>query len=128
MCLYVTVSPVNLAYFFSSSSFNFESSLAFLFFFQHLSSDFCRRYLPKSDALMTLEDEDGQKDYANYKSRRCGLSGGWGRFATDHRLKVGDIVVFELVEMTKFKAESSLIVFFFQMQEHYHEFIDLIII
>ena len=56
---------------------------------------------------MTLEDEDGQRDYAKYLSDSYGLSGGWRNFAKEHRLKVGDIVVFELVRPTKFKASLS---------------------
>ncbi|KAM0913258.1 hypothetical protein ACQ4PT_012275 [Festuca glaucescens] len=70
----------------------------------HLSRDFCRSYLPQCNTSMTLEDEDGQMDYVNYLSARDGLSGGWRGFAIDHSLKVGDTVVFELVEPTKFKV------------------------
>ncbi|KAM0878610.1 hypothetical protein ACQ4PT_034759 [Festuca glaucescens] len=73
-------------------------------FWLHLSRDFCRSYLPQCNTSMTLEDEDGQMDYVNYLSARDGLSGGWRGFAIDHSLKVGDTVVFELVEPTKFKV------------------------
>uniref|UniRef100_A0ACD5YX25 Uncharacterized protein n=1 Tax=Avena sativa TaxID=4498 RepID=A0ACD5YX25_AVESA len=73
-------------------------------FWLHLSNDFCRTYLPKCDARMTLEDEDGRRDYANYLSGSYGLSGGWRGFATNHSLKVGDTVVFELVMPTIFKV------------------------
>nr|XP_051192537.1 B3 domain-containing protein Os01g0234100-like isoform X2 [Lolium perenne] len=73
-------------------------------FWLHLSSDFCRSYLPQCNTKMILEDEDGQTDYVKYLSARDGLSGGWRGFAIDHSLKVGDTVVFELVEPTKFKV------------------------
>ena len=73
-------------------------------FSQHISSDFCRRYLPEHNAIMTLEDEDGHRDHVNYISGSNGLSGRWGTFAKEHGLKVGDTVVFELVMPTKFKA------------------------
>ncbi|KAK1620176.1 hypothetical protein QYE76_025693 [Lolium multiflorum] len=73
-------------------------------FWLHLSSDFCRSYLPQCNTKMILEDEDGKTDYVNYLSARDGLSGGWRGFAIDHSLKVGDTVVFELVEPTKFRV------------------------
>ncbi|CAM0943855.1 unnamed protein product [Alopecurus aequalis] len=73
-------------------------------FWLHISSTFCRRYLPKHDVIMTLEDEDGQRDYVKYKSGSHGLSGGWRRFATDRSLKVDDTVIFQLVMPTKFKV------------------------
>jgi hypothetical protein len=56
---------------------------------------------------MILEDEDGKTDYVNYLSARDGLSGGWRGFAIDHSIKVGDTVVFELVEPTKFRVSFS---------------------
>uniref|UniRef100_A0A452XWA8 TF-B3 domain-containing protein n=1 Tax=Aegilops tauschii subsp. strangulata TaxID=200361 RepID=A0A452XWA8_AEGTS len=68
---------------------------------------FCREHLPNHDVTIVLEDEDGHRFDTNYLARKQGLSGGWNRFATRHHLKVGDAVVFQLVEPTRFKASAS---------------------
>ncbi|XP_044448278.1 B3 domain-containing protein Os01g0234100 isoform X3 [Triticum aestivum] len=65
---------------------------------------FCREHLPNHDVTIVLEDEDGHRFDTNYLARKQGLSGGWNRFATRHHLKVGDAVVFQLVEPTRFKV------------------------
>ncbi|XBJ22646.1 hypothetical protein VPH35_001004 [Triticum aestivum] len=65
---------------------------------------FCREHLPNHDVTIVLEDEDGLRFDTNYLARKQGLSGGWSRFATRHHLKVGDAVVFQLVEQTRFKV------------------------
>ncbi|KAM3400564.1 hypothetical protein ACQJBY_005422 [Aegilops geniculata] len=65
---------------------------------------FCREHLPNHDVTIVLEDEDGHQFDTNYLARKQGLSGGWSRFATRHHLKVGDAMVFQLVEPTRFKV------------------------
>jgi len=51
-----------------------------------------------------LEDENGEDHHTRYLGSRQGLSGGWRGFAIKHDIKVGDVLVFQLVESTKFKA------------------------
>lgn len=55
-----------------------------------------------------LEDENGKDHDTTYLGYKQGLSAGWRGFAIDHGIKVGDIVVFELVKSTKFKASVFL--------------------
>ncbi|KAI3962662.1 hypothetical protein MKW92_006091 [Papaver armeniacum] len=69
-----------------------------------IPSKFCKTFMSKDDIMMTLVDEDGLEFHEiSYLPRNCGLSGGWQRFAKAHHLKEGDAVVFELVEVNKFK-------------------------
>ncbi|KAI3944129.1 hypothetical protein MKW92_015665 [Papaver armeniacum] len=69
-----------------------------------IPSKFCKSFMSKNDILMTLVDEDGLEFHEiSYLPRNCGLSGGWQGFAKAHHLKEGDAVVFELVEVNKFK-------------------------
>ena len=58
-----------------------------------------------------LEDENGEDHHTTYLDYKQGLSAGWRGFAIDHDIKVGDVVVFELVKPTKFKASSFCFVF-----------------
>lgn len=53
---------------------------------------------------MTLVDEDGDEWPTRYLPRKTGLSGGWKRFAEDHKLVDGDALVFQLVKPTEFKV------------------------
>ncbi|KAI3994346.1 hypothetical protein MKX01_012603, partial [Papaver californicum] len=72
-------------------------------FWLGLSSKFCSR-LPKIDTEVTLVGEDGEEYAANYLFRKFGLSGGWRGFAIAHKLVEGDVLVFHLIEATKFKV------------------------
>lgn len=51
-----------------------------------------------------LEDENGEEHQTTYLGVKQGLSAGWRGFAIKHDIKVGDVVVFQLVRSTKFKA------------------------
>lgn len=56
---------------------------------------------------MILEDERGMEYKVKYLGEKAGLSGGWRGFAIDHNLEIGDALVFELTEPTRFKVCSS---------------------
>ncbi|CAL4983477.1 unnamed protein product [Urochloa decumbens] len=72
-------------------------------FWLGLPKYFCDKHLPKRDAGIVLEDENGEDHHTTYLEGKQGLSAGWRGFAIDHDLKVGDVVVFELVKSEKFK-------------------------
>ncbi|MCL7033229.1 hypothetical protein MKW94_003262 [Papaver nudicaule] len=46
-------------------------------FWLGLPSDFCKKYLPKRDAQVTLVDEEGDAFETTYLAGKVGLSGGW---------------------------------------------------
>ncbi|XP_048562755.1 B3 domain-containing protein Os01g0234100-like isoform X4 [Triticum urartu] len=73
-------------------------------FWLGLPSDFCNKHLPKKDTAIVLEDEDGHNYDAKYLGAKQGLSAGWRGFAINHGIKVGDVVVFQLVSSAKFKV------------------------
>lgn len=73
-------------------------------FWLGLPSDFCKKNLPNHDETITLVDESGDEWPTVYIARRTGLSGGWRGFSIEHELVDGDALVFELVELTKFKV------------------------
>ena len=72
--------------------------------FKGLPSRFCADNFPEETMEIELEDEEGEVYEAVYIGRRAGLSGGWKRFALDHKLDDGDALLFELVEPKKFKV------------------------
>ncbi|CAO2142287.1 unnamed protein product [Urochloa humidicola] len=72
-------------------------------FWLGLPKYFCTKHLPKEDAGIVLKDENGEDHHTTYLEGKQGLSAGWRGFAIDHDLKVGDVVVFELVKSNKFK-------------------------
>ncbi|KAJ4849633.1 hypothetical protein Tsubulata_017742 [Turnera subulata] len=69
-----------------------------------LSRQFCDAHLPKEDTTLILEDENGIVYFSKYLPRKAGLSGGWRKFAEDHKLLDADAVVFQLVTSSKFKV------------------------
>ncbi|GJN09445.1 hypothetical protein PR202_ga27452 [Eleusine coracana subsp. coracana] len=75
-------------------------------FWLGIPAKFYQNHLPNLKTVFELEDEDGKYHRTTYigDRRAPGLSGGWSRFAVDHDIKVGDAVIFQLVESTKFKA------------------------
>ncbi|PAN11305.1 hypothetical protein PAHAL_2G148600 [Panicum hallii] len=73
-------------------------------FWLGLPKDFSQKHLPKKEAGIVLEDEHGEDHHTTYFYYKQGLSAGWRGFAIDHDIKVGDVVVFELVKPTKFKV------------------------
>ncbi|PAN34118.1 hypothetical protein PAHAL_6G069600 [Panicum hallii] len=73
-------------------------------FWLGLPTPFCRKYLPKRDETITLEDEEDDESETLYLTRKMGLSAGWRGFAIEHKLVDGDCLVFQLIERTKFKV------------------------
>jgi len=73
-------------------------------FWLGLPKDFSQKHLPNREAGIVLEDENGEDHHTTYLDYKQGLSAGWRGFAIDHDIKVGDVVVFELVKPTKFKV------------------------
>ncbi|KAI3868929.1 hypothetical protein MKW92_023144 [Papaver armeniacum] len=69
-----------------------------------IPSKFCAKFMLKEDISMTLLDEEGKEHIAKYLAGKCGLSAGWRGFAIDHKLVEGDAVVFQLIEINKFKV------------------------
>nr|CAB3482426.1 unnamed protein product [Digitaria exilis] len=75
-------------------------------FWLGLPTPFCRKYLPKRDETITLEDEEGDEFETLYLARKIGLSAGWRGFSIEHELVDGDCLVFQLIERTKFKVSE----------------------
>ncbi|GFP86521.1 B3 domain-containing protein at5g42700 [Phtheirospermum japonicum] len=73
-------------------------------FWLGLSTVLCKRILPRSDGVITLVDEQGEEWPVIYLARKCGLSGGWKKFAVDHDLVDGDTLVFQSIKPTVFKV------------------------
>ncbi|KAI9123923.1 hypothetical protein K1719_005223 [Acacia pycnantha] len=73
-------------------------------FWMGLTKRFCEVNMPKVDTMIVLEDENGEKWDAKYLARKVGLSGGWKQFSNDHILRAGDVLVFHLIEPSKFKV------------------------
>ncbi|KAK7331084.1 hypothetical protein VNO77_25297 [Canavalia gladiata] len=73
-------------------------------FWMGLPVSFCKRYLPDKDTTILLEDESGKEYKTKYIACKTGLSAGWRQFSAVHKLQEGDVVVFQLVEPTKFKV------------------------
>lgn len=71
---------------------------------QALPTPFYTAHLPPKDTIMVLETKTGEQYEAKYLARHFRLSGGWRKFARDNKLEAGDVVVFTLVEATKFKV------------------------
>ncbi|KAJ4961463.1 hypothetical protein NE237_021373 [Protea cynaroides] len=72
-------------------------------FWLGLPTKFCKDHLSANVVKMILEDEDGSEYDATYIGSKGGLSGGWRRFALDHKLDDGDALLFEQPEPTRFK-------------------------
>ncbi|KHG01596.1 hypothetical protein F383_20813 [Gossypium arboreum] len=70
---------------------------------QGLPGMFCKTHLPRKDTTITLEDESGNQFHVKYYADKTGLSAGWRQFCSAHNLLEGDVLVFQLVEPTKFK-------------------------
>lgn len=65
---------------------------------------FCKAHLPDKDTPIILEDECGKQYELKYIAVKTGLSSGWRQFSVAHKLLEGDVLVFQLVEPTKFKV------------------------
>ncbi|XP_050365147.1 B3 domain-containing protein Os01g0234100-like [Argentina anserina] len=70
----------------------------------NLSKNFCSEYLPKQDTMIALEDESGKEYQTKYLVGKAGLSAGWRGFSIAHKIMVGDVVIFHLVNPFKFKV------------------------
>uniref|UniRef100_A0A7N2R6U1 TF-B3 domain-containing protein n=2 Tax=Quercus lobata TaxID=97700 RepID=A0A7N2R6U1_QUELO len=73
-------------------------------FWMGLPGKFCKAHLPDKDTAITLEDEGGKQYVLKYIAYKTGLSAGWRQFSAAHNLLEGDVLVFQLVEPTKFKV------------------------
>lgn len=72
-------------------------------FWMGLPIPFCKSFLPKQDSSMVVEDENGEQTILKFIAYKFGLSAGWRGFAIAHKLREGDVLVFQLVESCKFK-------------------------
>ncbi|KAK9039654.1 hypothetical protein V6N11_014850 [Hibiscus sabdariffa] len=72
-------------------------------FWMGLPGVFCKMHLPRKDTTITLEDEGGHRYCVKYYADKTGLSAGWRQFCGANNLLEGDVLVFQLVEPTKFK-------------------------
>ncbi|XP_055831383.1 B3 domain-containing protein Os01g0234100-like isoform X2 [Solanum dulcamara] len=73
---------------------------------------FCSCHLPKHDDIVVLIDENDKESPTKYLVDKNGLSGGWRGFSIAHNLVEGDVLVFQLIQPSKFKVyiirENSL--------------------
>ncbi|CAN4079650.1 unnamed protein product [Withania somnifera] len=72
-------------------------------FWMGLPVPFCKNHLPRKDTPVILESENGEEFEIKYIAEKTGLSAGWRKFAAAHKLLEGDVLVFQLVEPTRFK-------------------------
>ncbi|KAL9245783.1 hypothetical protein vseg_019393 [Gypsophila vaccaria] len=73
-------------------------------FWMGLPQRFCRLHLPSVDTYFILEIKTGKQYKAKYLAQRTALSGGWREFSLAEKLSEGDVLVFQLVNPTKFKV------------------------
>lgn len=59
-------------------------------------------HLPKYDTTIILVDKRGAEYKTKFLVGKTGLSGGWRGFSIAHNLLEGDVLVFGLVQPTKF--------------------------
>lgn len=71
---------------------------------QHLPMGFCKSHMPRHNSTVILEDEDGEKYEVNYIVEKTALSAGWKLFAAARNLAEGDVVIFQLIELSRFKV------------------------
>lgn len=69
---------------------------------------FCKLHLPKHDCAVVLEDENGEQFEIKYIEYKTGLSAGWRKFANAQRLLEGDVLLFQLIEPSKFKVTPEI--------------------
>lgn len=73
-------------------------------FWMGLPVPFCKIHLPRQDTPVILESENGEEYEIKYIAEKTGLSAGWRKYAAAHKLVEGDVLVFQLVEPTRFKV------------------------
>ncbi|KAG4404022.1 hypothetical protein GLYMA_01G244800v4 [Glycine max] len=69
-----------------------------------LPKKFCNLYMPKLDTTIALEDETGQLYETKYLAQKAGLSAGWRGFSIAHNLLEMDVLIFHLVQPSKFRV------------------------
>ncbi|KAK4749962.1 hypothetical protein SAY87_027411 [Trapa incisa] len=70
----------------------------------HLPMGFCKSHMPRQNTTVILEDEGGEKYEVNYIVEKTALSAGWKVFTTSQNLLEGDVVIFQLIEPSRFKV------------------------
>ncbi|XP_015169163.1 B3 domain-containing protein Os01g0234100-like [Solanum tuberosum] len=65
---------------------------------------FCDCHLPKHDDIVVLVDENDEESPTKYLVDKNGLSRGWRGFSIAHNLLEGDVLVFQLIQPSKFKV------------------------
>lgn len=60
--------------------------------------------MPSEDVKVVLVDEAGRESDTTYLTKHHGLSAGWKRFATEHELVKGDVLVFHMITRYVFKV------------------------
>ncbi|XP_074304262.1 B3 domain-containing protein Os01g0234100-like isoform X2 [Silene latifolia] len=73
-------------------------------FWMGLPQPFCRMHLPSVDTFFLLENENGKQYKTKYLAQRTAFSGGWREFSIAEKLSEGNVLVFHLVNSTKFKV------------------------
>ncbi|KAJ7967447.1 B3 domain-containing protein [Quillaja saponaria] len=73
-------------------------------FWLGLAKQFCQLHMPKEDTIIVLVDESGKEYETKYLAEKVGLSSGWRGFSIAHSLLEGDVLVFHLVQPSKFKV------------------------
>lgn len=63
--------------------------------------------MPSEDVKVVLVDEAGRESDTTYLTKHHGLSAGWKRFATEHELVKGDVLVFHMITRYVFKVFFS---------------------
>lgn len=61
--------------------------------------------MPQENVMVDLEDEKEETCRVKYNANKNGFSVGWKNFAVKHNLMEGDVLLFHLVEATKFKVK-----------------------
>ena len=73
-----------------------------------------------------LENDKGEQWEVKYIAYKVGLSAGWKHFVFAHSLVEGDVLIFQLVESTKFKVAYISVHLSFSPYIHIHIFIIII--
>ncbi|KAK6916472.1 B3 DNA binding domain [Dillenia turbinata] len=73
-------------------------------FWLDFPSEFSQKFMPREDSTILLEDEGGNEYKTSYEVKHLGLSEGWAAFVEEHKLQVGDALIFHLIKPHKFKV------------------------
>lgn len=86
-------------------SFIVFSNFLHVFVMQNLPANFCKSYMPDNNNDVILVDDKGQETITKYLAKGHRLSGGWKRFATDHKLSEEDILVFRIIATAPYRLQ-----------------------